>query len=70
MCSCPDVADAAECPEEGHARLAPKPSFDRRLRALVGARLRMNTVVVTASPQNLASMPLAFIMDRAMPTTV
>ena len=30
----------------------------------------MNTAVVTASPQNLAGMPLAFIMDRAMPTTV
>jgi hypothetical protein len=30
----------------------------------------MNTVVVTASPQNLAGIPLAFIMDRAMPTTV
>ena len=40
------------------------------IRALVGARLRMNTTVVTASPQNLAGMPLAFIMDRAMPITV
>ena len=39
-------------------------------RALVGARLRMNTAVVTASPQNLTGMPLAFIMDQAMPTTV
>ena len=26
----PDVADAAECPEEGHVRLAPIPSFKRR----------------------------------------
>ena len=40
------------------------------VRALVREQLRMNTVVVTASPQNLAGMPLAFIMDRAMPTTV
>ena len=24
----PDMADAAECPEEGHARLAPIPSFE------------------------------------------
>ena len=40
------------------------------IRALVGAWLRMNTAVVTASPQNLAGMLLAFIMDRAMPTTV
>ena len=39
-------------------------------RAFVGARLRMNTAVVTASPQSLAGMLLAFIMDRAMPTTV
>ena len=39
-------------------------------RALVGARLRMNTAVVIASPQNLAGMPLAFIMDRAMLTIV
>ena len=38
--------------------------------ALVGARLMMNTAVVTAFPQNLAGMPLAFIIDRAMPTTV
>ena len=38
--------------------------------ALVGARLRMNTVVVTAPPQNLAGMPLAFIIDQAMPTIV
>ena len=40
------------------------------VRALVGARLRMNTAVVTASPQNLTDMPLAFIMDQAMPTTI
>ena len=40
------------------------------IRALVGEWLRMNTAVVTASPQNFAGMPLAFIMDRAMPTTV
>ena len=40
------------------------------VRALVGVRLRMNTAVVTASPQNLAGMSLAFIIDRAMPTTV
>ena len=40
------------------------------VRALVGAQLRMNTAVVTTSPQNLTDMPLAFIMDRAMPTTV
>ena len=39
-------------------------------RALVGARLRMNTAVVIASPQNLAGMPLAFIMDRSILTTV
>ena len=39
-------------------------------RALVGTWLMMNTAVVTASPQNLAGMPLAFIIDRAMPTTV
>ena len=39
-------------------------------RALVGARLRMNTAVVIASPQNLAGMLLAFIMDRAIPTTI
>ena len=32
-------------------------------RAFVGAWLRMNTAVVTASPQNLVGMPLAFIMD-------
>ena len=36
----------------------------------MGARLRINTAVVTASPQNVAGMLLAFIMDRAMPTTV
>ena len=40
------------------------------VRALIGARLRMNTAVVTASPQNFAGFPLAFIMDQAMPTTV
>ena len=40
------------------------------IRALVEAWLSMNTAVVTASPYNLAGMPLAFIMDRAMPTTV
>ena len=40
------------------------------IRALVGERLRMNTAVVTASPQNFAGMLLAFIMDRAMPTTI
>ena len=39
-------------------------------RALVGARLGMNTAVVTASPQNLAGMLLAFIMDRAMLITI
>ena len=39
-------------------------------RALVGERLRMNTAVVTTSPQNLAGIPLAFIMDRAMSTTI
>ena len=39
-------------------------------KALVGAWLRTNIVVVTASPQNLTGMPLAFIMDRAMLTTV
>ena len=39
-------------------------------RALVGAWLRMNTAVVTASPQNLTGMLLVFIMDQAMPTTV
>ena len=39
-------------------------------RALVAARLRMNTAMVTASSQNLADMLLAFIMDRAMLTTV
>ena len=39
-------------------------------RALVGARLRMNTAVVTASPQNSAGIFLAFIIDLAMPTTV
>ena len=38
--------------------------------AFVRLQLRMNTVVVTASPQNLAGMLLALIMDRAMPTTV
>ena len=36
------------------------------VRAMVGDRLRMNT----ASPQNLVGMHLAFIMDRAMPTTI
>ena len=30
----------------------------------------MNTAVVTASPQNVAGMPFAFIMDQAMPTTI
>jgi hypothetical protein len=30
----------------------------------------MNTAVVTASPQNLIGVPLAFIMDRALLTTV
>ena len=40
------------------------------IRALVRAWLRMNTAVVSASQQNLAGIPLAFIMDRAMPTTV
>ena len=39
-------------------------------RALVGARLRINTAVVTASPENSAGIFLAFIMDRAMTTTV
>ena len=39
-------------------------------RAFVDARLRMNTAVVIASPQNLVGMLLAFIMDRAMLTTV
>ena len=38
--------------------------------AFVGARLRMNTAVVTASPQNLIGMLLAFIMDRAKPIIV
>ena len=40
------------------------------VRALVRARLRMNTAVVTASPHNLIGMSLAFIIDWAMPTTV
>ena len=40
------------------------------LRAFVGTRLRMNTIVVTASPKNLVGMLLDVIMDRAMPTTV
>ena len=39
-------------------------------RAFVGAWLRMNTTVVTASPQNLAGMLLAFIKDQAMPITI
>ena len=39
-------------------------------RALVGAQLRINTAVVTASPQNSAGIFLAFIIYRAMPTTV
>ena len=39
-------------------------------RALVGARLRMNTAVVTVSPQNFAGKFSAFIIDLAMPTTV
>ena len=40
------------------------------VRALVRERLRMNTAMGTASPQNLVGMPLAFIMDRAMSTSV
>ena len=40
------------------------------VRALVGARLRMNTAMVTASPHNFAGIPFAFILDRAMPTIV
>ena len=66
------MANAAECPEEGHARLAPILSFKRRLarqglgrRAVEDEHRRGHTL-----PENLAGMPLAFIMDRAMPTTV
>jgi hypothetical protein len=34
----------------------------------VGARLRMNNSVLTASPQNSVGMPFAFIVLRAMST--
>ena len=37
---------------------------------LVGARFRMNTAVLTASPQNAVGIFLAFNMLLAMPTTV
>ena len=39
-------------------------------RLLVGARFRMNTAVLTASPQNTAGIFLALSMLLAMPTTV
>jgi len=38
-------------------------------RLLVGARFRMNTAVLTASPQNAAGILLAFSMLLTMPTT-
>ena len=38
------------------------------LSAFVGALLRMNTAVLTASPQNAAGIPLAFSMHLAIPT--
>jgi len=37
---------------------------------LVGAQFRMNTAVLTASPQNAAGIFLAFSMLLAMPTTI
>src|SRR6185503_1908889 len=39
-------------------------------RLLVGVRFRMNTAVLTASPQNAVGIFLAFSMLLAMPTTV
>ena len=38
--------------------------------ALVGARLRMKTAVLTASPQNAPGIFFAFIIERAIPTMV
>ena len=82
MCSCPSLVSTGfvflTWPMQPNVRrkdmlgLRPCQASNSVLpfRALVGVRLRMNTVVVTASPQNLAGIPLAFIMDQAMPTTV
>jgi len=39
-------------------------------RLLVGARFRMNTAMLTTSPQNAAGILLALSMLLAMPTTV
>ena len=39
-------------------------------RALVGERFKMNTAVLTASPQNSAGIAFAFIIERAIPTMV
>jgi hypothetical protein len=37
---------------------------------LVGERFKMNTAVLTASPQNSAGIAFAFIIERAIPTMV